>query len=203
MAFVFITFFGLFSIYVKKGRFSRLDFDTTVRLQNHTPVRVDKAFSLLSVLASVPIMCGILALTLLFNRKKTGLLVFILFLAGHLVEIFGKLYLHHPPPPFLFYKHLDAAQFDLGKYFVAAGSSYPSGHTYRTVFVGIILLYLIGKARHLSQAWKFLLGLLIFSIIILVGVSRISLGDHWTSDVIGGALFGVSMGTLGVFTLSL
>src|SRR5258708_4035333 len=195
-----ILFFG-FSVLVKRGTFTKIDFDTTVRLQNHTPKKIDTIFPLFGALASFPIMALILMGTLVIVRKWSGSIVLFVFLLSHGVEVFGKLYINHPPPPFLFYKHLDAPDFSLQKYYVSGGSSYPSGHEFRSVFVGILILFLMLRSHKRSRIQKILISVIILITIFFVGVSRVSLGEHWTSDVIGGALFGAAMGTVGVLFL--
>ncbi|MEJ2263702.1 MAG: phosphatase PAP2 family protein [Anaerolineales bacterium] len=67
--------------------------------------------------------------------------------------------------------------------------SFPSGHvTFYTGFFGF-LLYL--SYHLLKPSWQRTLLMLVFgSLIALVGPSRIYLGEHWFSDVIGGYLLG-------------
>src|SRR5258708_324770 len=179
----FCLLFFCFSVLVKKGFFTKIDFDTTVRLQNHTPVKLDRVFPVFGILASLPVMTLILLVVLFLFRKWTGVLVLFLFFIAHGVELFGKLFINHPPPPFLFYKHLDAPEFQLQKYYVSGGSSYPSGHEFRTVFVCIVLLFFLTRMRKIPTIYKILCSSAILAITVLVGVSRISLGEHWTSDV--------------------
>src|SRR5258708_6460945 len=197
----FCLLFFCFSVLVKKGFFTKIDFDTTVRLQNHTPVKLDRVFPVFGILASLPVMIFILLVVLFLFRKWTGVLVLFLFFIAHGVELFGKLFINHPPPPFLFYKHLDAPDFSLQKYYVSGGSSYPSGHEFRSVFVGILILFLMLRSHKRSRIQKILISVIILITIFFVGVSMVSLGEHWTSDVIGGALFGAAMGTVGVLFL--
>ena len=61
-------------------------------------------------------------------------------------------------------------------------TSFPSGHTY-IVFAIAISVYLYGHRR---------LGLVLFVLAIIVGLSRIGAGLHYPSDVIGGALLGLA-----------
>lgn len=64
----------------------------------------------------------------------------------------------------------------------ATGKSFPSGHTQgASTFWTSLMLYF-------KKKWLYVIASII---IILVGVSRLYLGVHWPSDVIGGAILGV------------
>jgi len=72
----------------------------------------------------------------------------------------------------------------------ASGQSFPSGHvmSYLAFFgllfsLGVILFY--GK-----RWWRLLLLIIPALFVVLVGPSRIYLGDHWASDVLGAYLIG-------------
>lgn len=67
--------------------------------------------------------------------------------------------------------------------------SFPSGHVLMyTAFFGYVwfLVYILIKPSFLRTLSLFLLG----SLILLVGPSRVYLGEHWPSDVFGGYLIG-------------
>ena len=77
--------------------------------------------------------------------------------------------------------------------------SFPSGHSVYAVLFGGILLVLVGdlvESPLIRRFLRFGLGLLILG----VGISRVYLGVHWPSDVIGGYLFG-GMSLLGLIWL--
>jgi undecaprenyl-diphosphatase len=67
----------------------------------------------------------------------------------------------------------------------AGGWAYPSGHTTQAVATWGVLALLL--AVHAGPRRRALLGLGATSLALLVGASRIYLGVHWPTDVLGGA----------------
>ena len=68
--------------------------------------------------------------------------------ASPVVEILGKSFLHHPPPPFMFFRYDLGFQFPTS--YVQTGNSYPSGHAMRMVFlliVGSFILFHMKKFK--------------------------------------------------------
>lgn len=190
--------FVLFTYIVRQGYLNQFDFDTTVRLQNHIPLKYDSFLSLFSLIGSFEILAGLLFFIALFRRKILSFLIFIPLIGAHIIEIVGKAIMHHLGPPFLFFRYnLD---FLFPSSYVQPGSSYPSGHSLRVIFTSIIIVYLINRSK-IHKSNKIIFNFLLFLVNGLMLVSRISLGEHWLTDVVGGALLGLSSGIFALIFL--
>ncbi|MGC5017538.1 phosphatase PAP2 family protein [Micromonospora sp. DT47] len=75
----------------------------------------------------------------------------------------------------------------------AAGFSFPSGHTLNaTLAAGVLLLVFLPFTRGRPVARVALWSAAVL-IAVVTGLSRIALGVHWTSDVLGGWLLGTAV----------
>lgn len=68
--------------------------------------------------------------------------------------------------------------------------SFPSGHAATSVIGGGWLLLIGSLLLKGKQGWQRALASSITSLMLLSGPSRVYLGEHWTTDVVGGYLYG-------------
>lgn len=69
------------------------------------------------------------------------------------------------------------------------GLSYPSGHSMVSMSLYLSFAYLICKYQYFKDKKKIIYGAALADVL-LMGVSRIYLGVHWPTDIIGGFLMG-------------
>lgn len=71
------------------------------------------------------------------------------------------------------------------------GYSYPSGHSMIAVVVyGLLIYFVLKKVR--NKSWKYGLSFLLVVLIVSIGVSRIYVGVHYASDVLGGFILAMA-----------
>lgn len=95
-----------------------------------------------------------------------------------------KVALHRPRPTELFYPGWSAF-------------SFPSGHSTVNLVVYGFLAFLIG--RELRPALRLSVAFIGLSLALLIAFSRVYLGAHWLSDVVGGLAFGTAWLAILVF----
>lgn len=124
---------------------------------------------------------GVIGGIVLIVRGRTTMLAtwIAVFGGGWILERVLKIVVHRTRPAFT---PTRASQFTLG---------FPSGHAMMcTLGIGM-LVYVLMVPRPPAKPWRELLIGLAASLVLVVGISRVYLGAHYPSDVLGAYAFGV------------
>ena len=186
-----VAFIAL-TIAVSAGAFTQLDQQVAQAMHDAWQPSLHGAFQVIAELGSLELTTALmLGLSIFLWRSGFGsdALVFIVFIAAQVFELYYKLNLPHLQPP------RSIAQLDgpsVSMLFGATtgiGNSFPSGHVLRAVIAYGLIAFVIQRLSltpWLRQAA--VIGAI--AIIALVSFDRLYLDVHWESDVIGGLVLG-------------
>ena len=163
---------------------SAIDIKFSQEVQEHQNHFIDQAMYLISVpgyMPGAPIMIGLTSLVLfMFKYKKAALYVLFTMLAGVVSTIF-KAIVNRPRPSDTLVRIV----------FKTTQQSFPSGHVlFYVVFFGFLVM-LMFQLENVNKTVRIIVGGISLLMIFLIPVSRIYLGAHWFTDVLGGFLLGL------------
>lgn len=132
------------------------------------------ALQLITNMGSAFVMIAIGLIIFIYNRRK-GIWILTNLASIYILNEGLKLIFSRARPDILWLSH-------------ASGYSFPSGHTMVSCcFYGICIYWLWKKGK--QYHW---LAYILILLVLCIGFSRIYLGVHYFSDVLGGLLFSVS-----------
>jgi undecaprenyl-diphosphatase len=134
-----------------------------------------------TALGGVPVLTTMVVLVTIFlllkRRWRPALLVVLATTSGSLVITLLKLWIARPRPTLV--DHLTAA----------SGMSFPSGHAGNSAIIYLTLASLLFPLVREARVRLFIVAVALL-LVGAIGVSRVYLGVHWPSDVLGGWVFG-------------
>jgi undecaprenyl-diphosphatase len=168
---------------IGQGTVEQFDTDLGERLEHHREAHpwVRNFFFGVTHLGSPETISGLavaVALLLIVRRHRLLALVWLVALAGcGLLDAGLKLVFQRERPPFR----------DAG--ILETTASFPSGHAMGSFVSYGLVAYLLMLGLPLGKKWRYVAAALAL-VVLLIGSSRIYLGAHYFSDVVGGYLVG-------------
>jgi membrane-associated phospholipid phosphatase len=184
LAAIIVTGFGILTVFVITDPLSAIDREFSEEIQEHHNQLLDQAMRAISWFGysrgSVIIVVVTAFLFLLFRYKKEALFIVLTALSG-LVSTIVKLLVDRPRPLPSLVRVLEKTQ----------QQSFPSGHVlFYTTFFGFLTL-LMYWLKELSKAIRISVATISLFLIFTIPISRIYLGAHWFTDVLGGFFLGI------------
>lgn len=180
----FIVVFLLLSFYVVDSSPKSWDLLVSQELQEDPNAILDvlmKGFSWLGTVYVAAIMVVMFSLIFfVFRYVKEAFFVLSCLLSGGVSYVLKTL-IDRPRPTTDFVRIVEETHYQ----------SFPSGHVlFYTAFFGTLMVIAISSSI-LKLSWKIIISSICAAMIILGAISRIYLGAHWFTDVIGGFIVGV------------
>jgi undecaprenyl-diphosphatase len=174
-----LTGFGLIAWLVSQPGIPPMDTATTAFLHGLANPTLDALMDATTLLGSSPVLAAVVGLAvvlLVLRRRRVEAAFTVIALVGSLVlNDILKLLIQRPRPGF------DWAE-------VWPETSFPSGHSMNSFVVYVAIALVIWRLR--GRQAGIIAGVFAVVLAVGVGISRIYLGAHWLSDVIGGYLAG-------------
>ena len=132
-------------------------------------------------LAASTILFSVFSLLLFKGRIREGVIIFISTTGLSLISSVIKTLVARPRP---------SPNLVIQRGYFGTNDSFPSGHVSFAMGLWGFLLFLVFTKLKKGMLKTTLIGMLV-TILILMGLSRIYLGAHWFSDVLGAYLIGI------------
>lgn len=180
--FTFLVLFIVNSILVVNNKFLKVDESVHNFIIRYSSEITTKAMKIFTFLGSTPFIIGLCVLLfvlfIVFKKKNIAYKCAGVLIISTIINNVVKVIIRRPRPDYITV--------------VEKTFSYPSGHTMASTTLYGFLIYYIWH-ENFDKNYKILFTIILSIIPILVGISRIYLGAHYFSDVIGGAFLSIAL----------
>ena len=181
-ALIIVSIIGLI-YFVQHHPVSNFDLHMTEEIQEQRAWDITLPMKFISIFGDtvgVPVSIIIASLFFFLTYRRREAWFTLAVILPDLFNMLIKILIHRPRPTL-----------ENAKIFLSFNQpSFPSGHVvHYVVFFGFLLTVMIVD-KNISKVWRYFIGILSAFLILTVSISRIYLGAHWATDVIGGYLFG-------------
>ena len=180
----FILLFLLLTFFVMNFSNHSWDISVSHEIQEDQNILLDtfmKAFSWLgTVYVAGTVILAFTVIFLIFKYVREGLFILSCILSGAVSYVL-KMIIDRPRPTMDFVRIVEETHYQ----------SFPSGHVlFYTVFFGSLTIIAL-SSKLLKISLKIFVVAVCLAMVVLGAVSRIYLGAHWFTDVLGGFIVGV------------
>lgn len=176
--------FLLLTVAISLFPYSSIDREFSEEVQEHAHPLLDTTMKGISFFGYAPfsiIMAVVISLLFYFFKYKKEAVFMLFTLFSGIVSAGTKILIGRPRPTEDLVRILEKAE----------SKSFPSGHVlFYIVFFGF-LTFLMFQLKTIPGTIRALVSIFSVGLIFTIPLSRIYLGAHWFSDVLGGSLIGI------------
>lgn len=163
---------------------SWLDREFSEEVQEHQYVWLDTLMRVISMPGNLPysiiMVLAVSAVFLRYQRKRESLFIIFTFVSGIISHVL-KIIIDRPRPTDGVVRIIEIAKYQ----------SFPSGHVlFYVVFFGFVIV-LMRHLKFIRRQARITIASISLFFIFTIPFSRIYLGAHWFTDVLGGFLLGI------------
>lgn len=159
------------------GKILNMDYRVILAINNIIDSRLTALFKFITLFGDWYLPILIICITFVFLKNKSySIILTINYLLGILLSVTTKLIISRPRPNYSIIPTPD-------------NYSFPSGHTLTSIVFYGMLYYLISQTIK-NEILKLTLSIFLTFLLILISFSRIYLGVHYFTDVLGGIILG-------------
>ncbi len=155
--------------------FDNTIYNFIISFKSSTLTSIMKMITVLANPLTIIIFCLLFLIPLIWQEKR-GLYIILLTIVSTLINLIVKNIIQRNRPLIL-------------RLIEETGFSFPSGHAMGSICFYGGIIYLI-KNSEMNKNIKLLIMMLLSFVILSIGISRIYLGVHYASDIVGGFILG-------------